>query len=67
MSLFNRRSNKNQNKLPRPVKNLVRFQEKNARHAAASEHDHLQRFNELSNRARRSFHNDGPGGSYEGF
>ena len=67
MSFFKSRSNKNQNKLPRHVKNLVRLQEKNARDNAPPVKDVVHRFTELSNRARRSFHNDGPGGNYQGF
>ena len=67
MSFFKPRSNKNQNKLPRHVKNLVRLQDKNERDHTPQEKDVVHRLTELSNRARRSFHNDGPGGNYQGF
>ena len=67
MSFLKPRSNKNKNKIPRHVKSLVRVQDKNARKAEGPDKDPQTRFNELSNRARRGFHNDGPGGSYDGF
>jgi hypothetical protein len=46
-------------------KNLIRIHTKDKEQLR--DQDYLKRCNELGNRARRSFNNDGPGGSYEGF
>jgi hypothetical protein len=56
-----------QNILPRRAKSLLKMQAKSTNPTFPREQDFLSRCNELGNRARRSFHNDGPGGNYEGF
>jgi hypothetical protein len=46
-------------------KNLIRIHGKEKEQLR--DQDFISRCNEIGNRARRSFQNDGPGGSYEGF
>ena len=67
MSFWKTGSGKIRIKIPRHVKALVKIQVKNPPPAERTDPDSLRRYNELGNRARRSFHNDGPGGSYDGF
>jgi hypothetical protein len=53
--------------LPRRAKSLIKMQAKTTRTSDSPEQEFLLRCNDLGNRARRSFHNDGPGGNYDGF
>jgi hypothetical protein len=52
-------------KISARAKNLIRIHGKEKE--MYRDQEYLTRCNELGNRARRSFNNDGPGGNYNGF